>query len=71
MDEQALEQALEQGLIGGAWLDVFREEPYAGALTKYDQVLLTPHMGTYTIQCRRSMEMDAVRNLIRSLGVDQ
>ena len=64
IDEQSLIQALENGKIRGAWLDTFNCEPYSGLLKKYPQVILTPHAGSYTIECRKSMEIEAVRNLI-------
>ena len=69
VDEAALLAALDSGIVGGAWFDAFWEEPYTGPLTRYDQVLLTPHTGTYTEQCRRQMESEAVRNLLRDLGL--
>jgi D-3-phosphoglycerate dehydrogenase len=70
VDEDALILAIESGKVSGAWFDAFREEPYKGRLTKYDQVLLTPHVGTYTRQCRLSMESAAVDNLMRDLGLE-
>ncbi len=69
VDEDALVTALDSGKLSGAWFDAFREEPYSGRLTRFDQVLLTPHVGTYTRQCRLSMESAAVKNLLRDLGV--
>lgn len=69
VDEGALIDALESGKIKSAWLDVFREEPYSGKLLEYDQVLLTPHVATYTRQCRLSMETAAVRNVLRDLEI--
>lgn len=69
VDENALIDALDSGKVGGAWFDAFWEEPYQGRLTEYDQVLLTPHVGTYTRQCRLSMESAAVDNLLRDLGL--
>jgi len=66
--EEAMLRALEAGKVAGAWFDVFWEEPYRGALTKFPQILLTPHMGTYTEQCRVKMETSAVENLLRDLG---
>jgi D-3-phosphoglycerate dehydrogenase len=54
--------------VSGAWYDAFGQEPYKGPLTRYDQVLLTPHVATYTRQCRLSMESAAVENLLRDLG---
>lgn len=69
VDEGALVAALESGKVAGAWFDAFWEEPYAGRLTEFEQVLLTPHVGTYTRQCRLSMESAAVENLLRDLGL--
>ena len=67
VDEQALLQNLDSGKVAGAWFDVFWEEPYAGRLIEYPQVLLTPHVSTYTRQCRLAMETAAVENLLRDL----
>ncbi len=69
VNEDALVASLESGKVGAAWLDVFWQEPYQGALTDYPQVLLTPHVSTYSKQCRESMETGAVENLLRDLGV--
>jgi len=67
VDEDALIAALDSGKLAGAWFDAFWEEPYTGPLTEYEQVLLTPHVGTYTRQCRLAMESAAVANLLRDL----
>jgi D-3-phosphoglycerate dehydrogenase len=67
VDENALIQAIDQGRIAGAWIDTFEQEPYAGPLTRYPQVILTPHVGSYTLECRRQMENEAVENLISAL----
>jgi D-3-phosphoglycerate dehydrogenase len=64
INEQALINALDRKKISGAWLDTFVVEPYNGPLTKYRQVILTPHVGSYTSECRRSMELEAAGNLI-------
>lgn len=69
IDEAALLEALKCGRISAAWLDVFREEPYKGPLIQFPQVLLTPHVSTYTAQCRSSMERAAVENLLRDMGL--
>lgn len=68
VDEEALCGALDSGHIAGAWIDAFRDEPYDGPLTRYPQVLLTPHAGSFTVECRRRMEMEAVGNLLEALG---
>ncbi len=64
IDEKALIKAIDERLVAGAWLDTFEQEPYVGELMRYHQVLLTPHVGSYTEECRRQMELEAVENLI-------
>ena len=68
IDEKELVKALNTGRVAGAWLDTFSIEPYKGPLCGYDQVVLTPHIGSYTKECRLSMEMEAVKNLLKGLG---
>lgn len=67
VDEAALKNALDGGRLAGAWLDTFVEEPYAGPLRGHPQVLLTPHVGSYTRECRLRMETEAAQNLIEEL----
>ena len=67
IDEEELEKALKSGKVKGAWIDTFKKEPYTGSLSKYDQVILTPHIGSYSIEGRKKMELDAVQNLIQGL----
>lgn len=65
VDEAALYDALCAGHLGGAYLDTFEQEPYTGALTKLDNVLLTAHMGSYAAECRAQMELEAAQNLLK------
>jgi len=67
VDEGALCEALNAGHLAGAWIDAFRDEPYSGPLTRYPHALLTPHIGSFTVECRRRMEMEAVENLLEAL----
>lgn len=67
IDESALIKALDRGQVAGAWLDTFSREPYDGPLCDYPNVILTPHVGSYTAECRRQMELEAAENLIRGL----
>jgi len=48
VDEAALLDALRAGKVGGAALDVFSEEPYAGPLLELDNVVVTPHLAAST-----------------------
>jgi D-3-phosphoglycerate dehydrogenase len=64
IDEDALLEAIKSGKVAGAWLDTFTEEPYRGPLTECVQVILTPHTGSYSRECRQRMEMEAVDNLL-------
>lgn len=65
IDENALVEALDSGKVAGAWLDTYSEEPYSGKLCDYSQVILTPHIGSYTAECRVKMETEAVNNLLK------
>ena len=71
VDESSLLAALDSGKVAGVWFDAFWEEPYTGPLTRYEQAILTPHVGTYTERCRLQMETEAVRNLLRDLGLPE
>jgi D-3-phosphoglycerate dehydrogenase len=68
VSEPALIAALDSGRVAGAWIDTFEQEPYAGPLAAYDNVLLTPHVGSNTIECRVEMEQDAVDHLLTGLA---
>ena len=64
-----LERSLISGQVAGAWLDTFQKEPYKGKLSVFEQVILTPHIGSYTIEGREKMELDSVNNLLHGLGL--
>ena len=69
VDEDSLYDALSASKIGCAALDVYNEEPYSGKLLMLDNVVLTPHAGSYAKEARIGMEMEAVENMIKGLGV--
>jgi hydroxypyruvate reductase len=64
VDEAALIDALERGVIAGAGLDVFEAEPRVPeALRINPKVVLTPHIGSATTQTRNAMADLAFDNL--------
>jgi lactate dehydrogenase-like 2-hydroxyacid dehydrogenase len=64
VDETALVQALQNGTIAGAGLDVFEQEPNVpAALCALDNVVLTPHIGSATQETRQAMSDLAFGNL--------
>lgn len=71
ISESALISSLKSGKIAGAWIDTFEKEPYSGPLSNFDNVILTPHVGSYTLECRKQMETEAVENLINSFNKKQ
>ncbi len=69
VDEQALIEALEQGVIGGAGLDVFANEPNVPErLRALPHVVLVPHIGSATTSTRQAMADLALANLAAHFG---
>lgn len=67
VNEEALYQALKANYLSGVALDVFEQEPYTGPLKEMDNVILTPHIGSYAKESRVRMEIQAVENLLKGL----
>ena len=68
IDENALVQALREGWIGGAGLDVYENEPnLAPDLIACQNAVLLPHVGSATIETRTRMAELATRNLLAGL----
>ena len=67
VDEKALCDELKTGRLSGAALDVFGEEPYQGPLRGLENIILTPHVGSYAKEVRVEMEIQATKNLLDCL----
>ena len=67
INESDLYQAMREGHLGGAAIDVFEDEPYGGPLAEIDRCLLTCHMGSMSIDCRSRMEIEATEEVVRFL----
>jgi glyoxylate reductase len=64
VDETALIAALDRGHLGGAGLDVFRNEPDVRPdLLEREDVVVLPHLGSATTETRIEMGLRAVENL--------
>ena len=70
VDEKALCRALKESWIAGAGLDVFTQEPLPldSPLIELENVVLTPHMGTHTVETRRLMISAIVEDIKRALA---
>ena len=65
IDYDYLYLMLKTKKILGAGLDVFMKEPYLGKLTNLDNVILTPHIGSYSKEIRSKMEKEALKNILK------
>jgi lactate dehydrogenase-like 2-hydroxyacid dehydrogenase len=64
VDQDALISALRRGTLGGAALDVFEDEPNVpDSLLTMNNVMLTPHIGSATVETRSAMAELAIANL--------
>lgn len=66
IDEAAMIEALQNGTLGKAGLDVFEKEPHIpNALKTMDNVVLLPHVGSATHETRAAMGKLTVDNLLK------
>ena len=69
IDEDAAYEALISGRLGGLGLDAYEEEPpKVSPLFGLDNVALTPHTGSHTLEATRNLAQTAVNNLIDVLS---
>lgn len=68
VDEQALLTALKQGDIFAAGIDVWENEPQlTPGLTDLENIILTPHTASATVEARENMSRVAAQNMIAAL----
>jgi len=67
IDYDYLYKILKKNRIHSAALDVFNKEPYYGKFSKLDNVILTPHIGSYAKEVRDLMEKEAIEKIIKNL----
>ena len=68
VDEKALVEVLKNGVIRGAGLDVYEEEPkMAPGLAELDNIVITPHTASATEETRGAMSELAAKNIIEVL----
>ena len=71
VDIDALAAALESGQVGGAAVDVFPVEPkgntdpFVSPLTRFDNVILTPHVGGSTLEAQDNIGIEVAAKLVR------
>ena len=69
IEEKALAEAIESGIVAGAALDVFEKEPPSAdhPLLKLKQVICTPHLGAATQEAQENVAIDVVRQVVDAL----
>jgi D-3-phosphoglycerate dehydrogenase len=68
IDESALVEALEDGRLAGAALDVFAQEPPNDlALLRHRRVVATPHLGAQTVEAQERVSLEIADNVLAAL----
>ena len=66
IDNDYLYKLLKKNKILGACMDVYDKEPYYGKFTKLNNVILTPHIGSYSSEIRSNMEIEALNYIVNT-----
>lgn len=66
IDESALVEAIEAGIVAGAALDVFEQEPLPAdsPLRRTDKIILTPHLGGSTVEAQEQVAEDVALQVV-------
>lgn len=68
IDEKALADALREGIVASAGLDVFSKEPCTGnPLLEFKNVVVTPHLGATTFEAQRRVGTDVANYVLAAL----
>jgi D-3-phosphoglycerate dehydrogenase len=72
IDEAALVKALQDGVIAGAALDVFENEPLPAQspLLQFENVILAPHNANSSPLAWERVHWNTIRNLVEALGIE-
>ena len=69
IDEEALVEAIRDGQVAGAALDVYAEEPMtSGPLTELPEVVLTPHLGASTVEAQYKAGLHVAESVVAGLA---
>jgi len=64
VDEEALYNAVEEGRVAGAAVDVFSKEPAQdNILFKSDRIIVTPHLGASTAEAQERVALDVAEQI--------
>ena len=67
INEREIIAYIKKRVIKRVWLDVFSKEPYSGNMSSYNNIIMTPHIGSYTEEARKKMEIKAIENILNNI----
>lgn len=67
IDEKKIISYVKKEIIKKIWLDVFVNEPYFGEMSKFENIIMTPHIGSFTEETRKKMEFETIQNIIKNM----